>query len=44
MGWSTQKEIIEVPLMACNSTVDIRTIEQVKDVMPDEFYQWLEND
>jgi hypothetical protein len=41
MNWSTQEEIIEVPLMACNSTVDIKQIAQVKDVMPDSFFEWL---
>jgi hypothetical protein len=41
MDWSEQEEIIEVPLMACNSTVDIKSIEAVEDEMPDEFYQWL---
>lgn len=42
MDWSDQEEIIEVPLMACNSTVDIKSIEAVEDEMPDGFYQWLE--
>ena len=41
MDWSDQDEIIETPLLACNSTVDIKTIEQVEDAMPDEFYKWL---
>ena len=41
MDWSDQKEIIEVPLMGCNSTVDIRTIEAVEDAMPEEFWSWL---
>lgn len=43
MNWSSQDEIVEVPLMGCNSTVDIRTIEAVEDEMPEEFYQWLED-
>lgn len=42
MSWSVQDEIIEVPLMGCNSTVDIKTIEKVEDEMPEEFYQWLD--
>jgi len=42
MNWSSQNEIIEVPLMACNATVDIRTIEQVEADMPDAFFKWLE--
>jgi len=41
MDWSDQEEIIEVPLMACNSTVDIKTIEKVEDEMPDAFFTWL---
>ena len=47
MDWAAQADVIEVPLMAANSTVDIRSIEQVKDAMPDSFWQWLgmvEND
>lgn len=39
--WSPQEEIIEVPLMGCNSTVDVKTIEQVEAEMPSEFYSWL---
>jgi hypothetical protein len=42
MNWSTQENIIEVPLMGCNSTVDIKSMETVEDEMPDEFYQWLQ--
>jgi hypothetical protein len=41
MDWSTQDQIIEVPLMACNSTVDVRTIERVEAEMPVEFFRWL---
>lgn len=41
MDWSQQDRIIEVPLMGCNSTVDVRTIEQVENAMPQEFYDWL---
>lgn len=41
MDWSTQDQIIEVPLMGCNSTVDSRTIEQVEAGMPVEFWSWL---
>ena len=42
MDWSSQEEVIEVPLLGCNSTVDIRSIESVEAEMPDEFYVWLE--
>lgn len=41
MDWSSQEEIIEVPLMACNSTVDVKRMETVKEHMPEEFYHWL---
>ena len=41
MEWSSQEDIIEVPLMACNSTVNKKSIEAVEDEMPDEFHQWL---
>ena len=41
MNWSPQEEIIEVPLMGCNSTVDVRTIERVEAEMPVEFFTWL---
>lgn len=44
MNWSIQDRVIEVPLMGCNSTVDIRTIEQVESEMPQEFYEWLHED
>jgi len=42
MSWSSQDKIIEVPLMACNSTVDIKSMEQVEEQMPESFFQWLE--
>lgn len=42
MSWSTQDRVIEVPLMGCNSTVDVRTIERVEAEMPPEFFNWLE--
>jgi len=42
MDWSPQEMIIEVPLMGCNSTVDVKSIEAVEDDMPEEFYKWLE--
>ena len=41
MDWHDQSEVIELPLMACNSTVNIRAIEQVEEVMPEDFWQWL---
>ena len=41
VNWSTQDSIIEVPLMGCNSTVDLRSIDIVENEMPPEFWQWL---
>lgn len=42
MQWSPQAIEIEVPLMACNDTVNIRDLEKVDAAMPDEFWKWLE--
>ncbi|GAA5188927.1 hypothetical protein [Ferrimonas gelatinilytica] len=41
MDWSSQDQIIEVPLMGCNSTVDIKSIESIEGEMPEDFYDWL---
>lgn len=41
VDWSLQDDVIEVPLMGCNSTVDIKKIETVETEMPEEFYLWL---
>lgn len=41
MDWSPQEDVIEVPLMACNSTVDIRDMRDVESAMPEEFFTWL---
>lgn len=41
MDWSKQDEIIEVPLMGCNSTVDIKSMPTVEASMPSEFFSWL---
>lgn len=41
VDWSLQDETVEVPLMGCNSTVDVRLIEAVENAMPPEFYAWL---
>ncbi len=40
VDWSEQNEIIEVPLMGCNSTVDIKKMEDVEKQMPAEFFEW----
>jgi len=41
MNWSPQDEIIEVPLMACGDTVNLKSLEKVEEEMPDEFFTWL---
>jgi hypothetical protein len=41
MHWSPQSEVIEVPLMGCNSTVDVRAMETVEAEMPETFFTWL---
>ena len=41
MDWSAQDEVIEVPLMGANSTVDIRDMDRVEAEMPDAFFSWL---
>lgn len=41
MNWSEQSEVQEVPLMGCNSTVDIRSMDVVEEEMPIEFWVWL---
>ena len=44
MDWSSQDQALEVPLMACNATINIRSIEAVVDQMPEEFFKWLHVD
>jgi hypothetical protein len=44
MNWSDQANVIEVPLMGCNSTVDIRSVTAVAVEMPEFFYGWLRID
>jgi hypothetical protein len=41
VDWSSQEQVIEVPLMGCNATIDIRTINKVRAEMSDEFFEWL---
>ncbi|PWL25023.1 MAG: hypothetical protein DCO98_01205 [Altererythrobacter sp. XM-24bin4] len=41
VDWCTPEEFIEVPLMACNGTVDVRSLETVEREMPAEFWTWL---
>lgn len=41
VDWFKPETEIDVPLMACNSTVDIRKLGQVEGAMPSEFWEWL---
>jgi len=41
MDWATQDQVIEVPWMACQSTVNLRSMEAVEAEMPEEFFAWL---
>lgn len=40
--WTTRMGEILVPLMGCNSTVDVRLIERVEREAPEEFWHWLD--
>lgn len=44
MDWSTQESEIEVPLMGCNSTVDVKSMNEVEKHMPPSFWAWLNAD
>ena len=41
VNWKITDDPLEVPLLGCNSTVNIRSIEQINENMPEEFWQWL---
>jgi hypothetical protein len=41
MEWASQMDVIEVPLMAANSTVNLRSMEEVERQMPELFFEWL---
>jgi len=41
MDWSDQEQIIEVPLMGCTYTVNVRAMGAIEDHMPEEFFEWL---
>jgi len=41
MNWSDQERIIEVPLMGCSDTVNIKTMDVIEEQMPEEFFEWL---
>lgn len=41
MSWSAQQMEIEVPLLGCNDTVNVREVARVEREMPPEFWDWL---
>jgi hypothetical protein len=41
MDWSKQDQIIEVPLLGANSTIDVKSASDIAKHMPDEFFDWL---
>ena len=41
VDWSSQEQVIEVPLMGCNATIDIRDSDKVRAEMPAKFVEWL---
>lgn len=41
VDWFKPDAEIEVPLMGCNSTVDVRDREVVAQTMPEQFWEWL---
>jgi hypothetical protein len=41
MDWAAQEAVLEVPLMGCNSTIDVKKTEAVETQMPEEFFVWL---
>ncbi len=42
MKWSNQREEIVVPLMGCNSTVNVKNRAQVGGEMPAHYFDWLD--
>ncbi len=41
VSWHKQISVIEVPLLACNSTVNLREVSSVAATMPSAFWEWL---
>ena len=41
VNWSEQSEVITVPLMGCNSTVNMKKHKDIEAVMPSDFWDWL---
>ena len=44
VDWSKQRELLEVPLLGCNSTVDIRSLGVVESKLHSDFWKWLGSD
>jgi hypothetical protein len=44
MDWSSQKEVIEVPLMGITKTVNVRALAHIEEKLPDSFFSWLGDD
>ncbi len=40
MDWSGQERIIEVPLMGCTYTVNVRSMGVIEDQKPEELFEW----
>ena len=43
LDWFKPESELEVPLMGCNSTVDVRSIEVVEKSMHPEFWEWMKS-
>lgn len=41
VDWVHDIEFLQVPLMGCNRTVNVRSLETVEESMPEEFWEWL---
>lgn len=41
VDWNDQDEEIEVPLLGCNATVNMRALGRVEKEMPPKFWEWL---
>lgn len=45
VDWSAQDQVIEVPLMGCNTTIDVRSLDALRQhAMPEAFYDWLRDE
>ena len=44
VDWTVPEEFLIVPLLGCNSTVNVRTREDLEDSMPLEFWEWLKTE